>query len=832
MGYEPSPFGGGAGAARAPMPRSASMAIMQTDSLPPVEPQVIGEVFVKRNLGADDTINVGLTNAQDRPMIVALNTLGSGSLTPLLSEEYPAGLSPVGPLGLDLDASGNVYVASALEQCVLKLSPAGAALLRFLGPSHLYQGAVGPIFNGLPLSNPGQVAIDGTGRILIADTGNSRLVILTSAGAYSTGITGLTGISGVCVDSSNNIYVNIANDATSHFIRKYNSALVQQWSTFPLAFPTVRHITTDGTHIYFTSGNLVIKRLCSTGAAVSSWGGTGSADGQLITPWGIAYNSGDSLLYVVDSGNSRAQVFNTTGGFQRKWALASSRGRGAAVASGGSILIAEGSATGQRGKVTRSTTAGASQDVYYTSHDPDGIGTTTGNIFWAGDRERSILHKHDLDLPKFQPSGVRVRPSDGLVFVANQGERAYVFNTAGAAANAYGSTGAADVELSADGLKLWVVHHTDSNVKRYDAGTAALELTVGGPGSGDLEFSTPLGIRRDPDGNLWIGDTGNNRLQKIDPAGAFLAAYGSSGNADGQFAGPTAMAFDPAGRLWVMDTGNDRIQVFDTAFTFLGKVGSTGSGGSQLEAPGGVTFMASGVGLVGDTGNDRISRVFLPNPQFIVASDSPGDNDILIYDAGLGAWVEHSFVGSGRRVMEVDSAGLPGALSALGAVLINSGSFSGVASHSLPQGTFTSEHSTYLIVIKLSAQGTGQVYIRNRLAGVDAGAAASYYYAGDFVNSSAVTGAFGATVTGTVMLHETATARAEQTWYLWVTDPATAVFTQYNFSGSVRFTGAAVMWRVNGGGFHLVNTAYDALTLHTSVGTMTGTVRTYALRNT
>jgi hypothetical protein len=164
-------------------------------------------------------------------------------------------------------------------------------------------------------------------------------------------------------------------------------------------------------------------------------------------------------------------------------------------------------------------------------------------------------------------------------------------------------------------------------------------------------------------------------------------------------------------------------------------------------------------------------------------------------------------------------------------VKLDAGTLSGVASHSLPAGTFTSAYDTYLVVIKLSAQGTGTLFVRSRVGGTDAAAVNSYAYESDWVNLTPATGVIGVTNTGMVMLAEAATARAEQTWYLWITDPATAVFTQYSFAGQVRFTGAATYWRVNGGGTHVVATAYDSLTLLTSAGLMTGTIKTYALAN-
>jgi hypothetical protein len=65
-----------------------------------------------------------------------------------------------------------------------------------------------------------------------------------------------------------------------------------------------------------------------------------------------------------------------------------------------------------------------------------------------------------------------------------------------------------------------------------------------------------------------VADSGNNRIQKFDASGGFIAKWGSLGSGDGQFSNPQGMAIDAQGNVYVADSGNNRIQKFgDTTTT-------------------------------------------------------------------------------------------------------------------------------------------------------------------------------------------------------------------------------------------------------------------------
>ena len=84
----------------------------------------------------------------------------------------------------------------------------------------------------------------------------------------------------------------------------------------------------------------------------------------------------------------------------------------------------------------------------------------------------------------------------------------------------------------------------------------------GSSGTGDGQFGGAHGIEVDADGNVYVADTGNNRIQKFTSDGVFLMKWGSSGNSPGQFHHPHGIGIGPMGNLYVSETGNKRVQKF------------------------------------------------------------------------------------------------------------------------------------------------------------------------------------------------------------------------------------------------------------------------------
>jgi DNA-binding beta-propeller fold protein YncE len=90
------------------------------------------------------------------------------------------------------------------------------------------------------------------------------------------------------------------------------------------------------------------------------------------------------------------------------------------------------------------------------------------------------------------------------------------------------------------------------------------ELMWGSQGTGDGQFYHPSGLAVDSSGNVYVADTGNNRIQKFDLDGNYITKWGSYGTGDGQFSTPSDVAVDSLGNVYVADTDNHRVQKFDS----------------------------------------------------------------------------------------------------------------------------------------------------------------------------------------------------------------------------------------------------------------------------
>jgi len=103
----------------------------------------------------------------------------------------------------------------------------------------------------------------------------------------------------------------------------------------------------------------------------------------------------------------------------------------------------------------------------------------------------------------------------------------------------------------------------------------------------------PKGIAVDAQGNVWVVDSENNRVQEFTPSGDFKSAFGTEGTGPGQFSDPNAIAVDSEGNLWVADAGNHRIQEFNPKGEVLLTFGGPGSGDGQFTSVRGIAVSPS-----------------------------------------------------------------------------------------------------------------------------------------------------------------------------------------------------------------------------------------------
>jgi DNA-binding beta-propeller fold protein YncE len=116
---------------------------------------------------------------------------------------------------------------------------------------------------------------------------------------------------------------------------------------------------------------------------------------------------------------------------------------------------------------------------------------------------------------------------------------------------------------------------------------------AGPPGAGipGDSFVRTAGVAWDKDGNIYVADgvamgTGNARVAKFDKDGHFIRSWGQRGSEPGQFNSLRGIALDAQGNVYVADAGNKRIQVFDGSGTPKAQITSIGIPAAICITPG------------------------------------------------------------------------------------------------------------------------------------------------------------------------------------------------------------------------------------------------------
>ncbi|MBL7958755.1 NHL repeat-containing protein [bacterium] len=144
-----------------------------------------------------------------------------------------------------------------------------------------------------------------------------------------------------------------------------------------------------------------------------------------------------------------------------------------------------------------------------------------------------------------------------------------------------------------DDLTVYGVNSGQNNII-FNSSMQSIDIYEGkGP---KQKLRKPRGIACNSYGDVYIADSGNNRIVKLFNPGSYLTfvdAFGKKGTKPGEFNEPRGIALGTEGRIFITDTGNDRIQVFDKNMGFLYALGdkndSTGLAVSMVR-PDGIAF--------------------------------------------------------------------------------------------------------------------------------------------------------------------------------------------------------------------------------------------------
>ena len=322
-----------------------------------------------------------------------------------------------------------------------------------------------------------------------------------------------------------------------------------------------------------------ITTVAGTGEYGFSGDGGPASEAQLYSPRGVAVD-GAGNLYIADRENNRIRRVDSTGTITTVAGTGLDSPSGVAVDGAGNLYIAD--------------------TLNHSIRKVDSTGTITtvagtrGRGFW-GDGGPAT------EAPLNLPGGMAV-DSAGNLYIADSGNfRIRKIDSTGTITTVAGSVGPPG--FSGDG----------------------------GPATA-ARLDNPHDVAVDGAGNLYIADNGNNRIRKVDSTGTITTIAGTSElgySGDGglaiaaQFSVPTAVAVDGAGNLYIVDTWNHRIRKVDLTGTIttvagtggigVGGGGYSGDGGPAVEAqfsiPTGVAVDGAGNLYIADAGNQRIRKV-------------------------------------------------------------------------------------------------------------------------------------------------------------------------------------------------------------------------------
>ncbi|MEO7651128.1 MAG: hypothetical protein ABIZ80_11720 [Bryobacteraceae bacterium] len=468
--------------------------------------------------------------------------------------------SLISPRNVAVDAAGNIFVGDTYYHQVFRINAAGTIAVVAGNGKQGFSGDGGPAPQA-QLDTPTGMVVDSAGNLFIADSANGRIRKVTPGGNIST-VAAMSNPTGIAVDPAGILYVS---QISSH---------------------TVRKVLLDGTS----------SILAGTGAAGYFADGGPATLAGLFQPAGVELDATGNL-FVADQGNRRVRKITPQG------IISTVAGNGATgvTGDGGPAILASLDAPADLA-IGRDNTLYISDGASGRVRSVNGTGVISqltasgfgglsgiavdnqGNVFIGVNASRQVLSIVGQSVTAV--AGVAPSRAAGDNVLATSTNLLFPFGVA------VDATGALYLSDSAD------------NRIRKVSGSGIINTVAGsgiyGGANGTVavaDIGAPRGMTFDPAGNLFAA-TGLFTVRKVTPLGVVSTVAGTLFN-------PIAVASDSAGNIFIADTNNNRIRRVDAVSGAL----STIAGGDAAE-------------FSGDNGPATAARLFLPAAWHSIAQET------------------------------------------------------------------------------------------------------------------------------------------------------------------------------------------------------------------
>jgi YD repeat-containing protein len=214
---------------------------------------------------------------------------------------------------------------------------------------------------------------------------------------------------------------------------------------------------------------------------------------------------------------------------------------------------------------------------------------------------------------------IAIDPTDGTLWVSDdENDRVQHFTTSGQFLGKFSTCYDPGAVLVEGQGNVYVACSSADIIRKYSDTGTILQTVSKGSGSGNGQVRLPLDLALDGEGNLWVADTENNRVQEFDAAGNFKKALPL-----GAMTRPKGIGIAPDGDIWVTETINHRVTVLDQNGNILHRFGGEGTGEAQFAHPSDVEVDSHGFAWVADSANDRV-QIFNEEGEFVTQFGAKG----------------------------------------------------------------------------------------------------------------------------------------------------------------------------------------------------------------